>query len=91
MSEECSVQTNLELLPLLVELLARDGAHLLEVDEAALEDVGGRLGAALGRLDAEEHLVLGRVRDRVAAEGHRRVLQDHVLQRVAQRVRFSCK
>ena len=33
------VKTNLELLPLLVELLARDGAHLLEVDEAALEDV----------------------------------------------------
>ena len=82
---------SLELLSLLVELFARDCAHPLEVDEALLEDVGGGLGAALDRLDAEEHLILGRARDRVAAEGDGRVLQYHVLQGVAQGVRFSCK
>ena len=84
------MDVSLELLPLLVERFARDAAHPLEVDEALLEDVGGGLGAALDRLDAEEHLILGRVRDRVAAEGDGRVLQYHVLEGVAQRVRFAC-
>merc|ERR1719264_324292 len=83
-----SLISGLELLALLVELAARDAAHPLEVHEALLEHVGGGL-AALDCLDAEEHLVLGRVGDRVAAEGDGRVLQYHVLEGVAQRVRFA--
>ena len=66
------------------KLLLADGGQGLEVLQRLLERLLG--GVVLGSLDAEVHLVLEGVRHAVAREHHAGVHQQHVAQRVPERV-----